>query len=88
MIYKTCDRTIIRITGLQPGKTRLMVNVTFTPVDAAQPTLYHSGVDLEVFEPLILIKPKHMSGKSLLMARHSSIQLETNLDGMSQLEFR
>jgi hypothetical protein len=41
-----------------------------------------------VFEPLILIKPKHMSGKSLLMARHSSIQLETNLDGMSQLEFR
>jgi nuclear pore complex protein Nup210 len=87
VIYKTCDRTIIRITGLQPGKTRLMVNVTFTPVDAAQPTLYHSGVDLEVFEPLILIKPKHMSGKSLLMARHSSIQLETNLDGMSQLEF-
>ena len=76
------------MTGLQPGRTKLMVNVTFTAVNVPDPIIYHASVDLEVFEPLVLMKPKHIPGKSLLMARHSSIQLETNLDGSAQIEYR
>ncbi|XP_970065.4 nuclear pore membrane glycoprotein 210 [Tribolium castaneum] len=87
VIYKTCDKTIVRVTGLQPGKTKLYVNVTFNAVDATQPTVYQAYVDLEVFEPLMLVTPRHMPGRSLLMARHSSIQLQTNLEGIVNIEY-
>ncbi|RZC37684.1 nuclear pore membrane glycoprotein 210, partial [Asbolus verrucosus] len=91
VIYKTNDRTIIRVTGLLPGKTKLNVNVTFRGVDDVPPTVYHSSIDLEVFEPLLLVKPQGLvgrkRGKALVMARHSSIQLETNMDDSSTIEY-
>lgn len=73
---------------MQPGKTKLNVNVTFRAIDIAEPAVFQASVDLEVFEPLVLYSPKHMHGRSLLMARHSSIQLQTNLDGVTHLEYR
>lgn len=90
VVYKNSDKVIIRVTGLQPGKTKLNINVTLTKSAKANrpPLVFQASIDLEVFDPIVLTHPAGVSGKSLLMAQYSSLQLQTNLDGMSNIEYR
>lgn len=74
--------------GNQPGKTKLSLNVSITLDERKYPTIFHASIDLEVVEAMALLQPIRLfDSSSLLMARHSFLQLKTNLDVSCQMEY-
>ncbi|KAL1512846.1 hypothetical protein ABEB36_002363 [Hypothenemus hampei] len=85
------DRIVLKLTGLQAGTTRIFVNVTTPGVIANKPNvhtiMYSAHVDIEIVKRFTLTKPGHVHGSSLLMAPFSRIQLETNLDSITDVVY-
>lgn len=87
IIYKNSDASIIRVIGVQAGRTKLALNVTVNLEEKKSTIVYHSSIDIEVIEAMRLVEPAKFSGLSLLMARHSFLQLKTNLDESCHMEY-
>nr|XP_022913052.1 nuclear pore membrane glycoprotein 210 isoform X1 [Onthophagus taurus] len=89
--YDAGDLISIRIRGLRPGKTKLTLNVT-VPGNVVQSKMktvtFTETMDFDVFEELALMSPPGFSGKALLMAPNSSIQLMTNADSNSRCSYK
>ncbi|XP_076259039.1 nucleoporin 210 [Rhynchophorus ferrugineus] len=85
------DRIVLKLTGLQVGSTRVFVNVTAPGVIANKPKLqsivFSAFVDIEIVEQFALTNPKHIHESPLLMAPFSQIQLETNLDLVTNIDY-
>lgn len=81
------DRIEIKLTGLQPGKTRLFVNATVPAavlnIQNLATVMLSAVTDIEIIQELSLVNPPDMPGRSLLMAPFSELQLETNMDETS-----
>ncbi|KAJ8985936.1 hypothetical protein NQ317_010693 [Molorchus minor] len=80
---KKADRVAIKVLGLQPGKTRLFLNVTVPGLSAdkqnIESVMLSAYLDIEVIMKLRLEYPD-FPVKKLNMAPFSQIQLRTNLD--------
>ncbi|XP_066245926.1 nuclear pore membrane glycoprotein 210 [Euwallacea similis] len=78
------DRIALKLTGLQPGLTRVTINVSAPGFVVNKPNVqsvvFSAFVDIEIVDQFLLTKPKHVQETSLLMAPFSHIQLETNMD--------
>ncbi|KAH1015131.1 hypothetical protein HUJ05_012909 [Dendroctonus ponderosae] len=83
------DRIVLKLTGLQAGTTRVIVNVTIPGIVANKPNvhtlMYSAYVDIEIVDQFVLTKPSHVPGSSLLMAPFSHVQLETNMDLVNEV---
>ncbi|KRT81282.1 hypothetical protein AMK59_6258, partial [Oryctes borbonicus] len=92
IIYGPRNQISTRIYGLSPGKTKLRLNVTVPGTAANCPSKsfvsFTDSIDIEVFEGLMLIEPKGVSSRSVLMAPHSSLQIKTNMDNNYQVSYR
>lgn len=79
----------MKLTGLQAGATRVIVNVTIPGVVANKPNvhtlMYSAFIDIEIVDQFILTKPNRVPGSSLLMAPFSHVQLETNMDQVNEV---
>ncbi|CAH1116509.1 unnamed protein product [Phaedon cochleariae] len=84
---KKPDRVAIKVHGLQPGRTRLLVNATVPGPTAnvanLESVMLSAWFDIEVIQEFSLLLPKDVPGTSLLMAPFSEIQLKTNMDSSS-----
>ncbi|ENN74710.1 hypothetical protein YQE_08827, partial [Dendroctonus ponderosae] len=84
------DRIVLKLTGLQAGTTRVIVNVTIPGIVANKPNvhtlMYSAYVDIEIVDQFVLTKPSHVPGSSLLMAPFSHVQLETNMDLVNEVK--
>lgn len=90
-MYFPEDQLSIRLVGLQPGYTRLNLQVTVPAIvaniiDKPNVTYQHS-IDLIVFEALTLTAPSGVASKPLIMAPHSSLQLQTNMDFYAVIKY-
>lgn len=77
--------------GLKAGKTTLHLNTVVPGIVANRPdrlhVVYSTSVDIEVFEALVVTFPR-VSGETILMAPQSTLQLETNMDGINKVYYR
>ncbi|GJQ66575.1 hypothetical protein Trydic_g4553 [Trypoxylus dichotomus] len=92
IVYGPRNKISTRIYGLSPGKTKLRLNVTVPGIAANCPSKsfvsFTDTIDIEVFEGLILLEPKGVSSRSVLMAPYSSLQIKTNMDSQYQVSYR
>lgn len=90
--YQSEDQVSARYMALSPGKTKLRLNVTVPGTAANCPNeksvVFKDAIDVEVFEGLSLTEPKGVSGKMVLMAPHSSLQIKTNMDSTSKIAYK
>lgn len=92
IMYGSNDKISTRVMAISPGRTKLRLNVTI-PGHVAncpeRPFVYFSdAIDIEIFEGLVLIEPKDVSSRSVLMAPYSSLKIITNMDGQSQISYK
>lgn len=91
MEYKPDTQITMRLTGLQIGKTKLFLNVTvpgFIANSNRKEVVFSSSLDVDVFEPLLILSPPGITGIPVLMAPRSTLRLKTNMDATSKLKYR
>ncbi|KAI4468828.1 nuclear pore membrane glycoprotein [Holotrichia oblita] len=90
--YGSNDKISTRVIGISPGRTKLRLNVTVPGHVANCPdkplVQFSDAIDIEIFEGLVLLEPKDVSSRSVLMAPHSSLRIMTNMDGQSQISYK
>lgn len=89
--YKADDQVVARLTGLIAGRTRLHLNITVPASlteNGKKPVVFSTSIEVEVFEKLVLVKPKDIFSSLLLMTPYSSMQLETNMHHVAKIEYR
>lgn len=89
--YRKQDRLSIRLTGLLPGKTRIVLNATLPGITTESDStfvMFSTFIDVEIFDELQLINPSTHKKSCVLLAPHSWIQLETNFDDMKSVQYR
>lgn len=89
--YKPEDQVVIRLTGLTAGRTRLYLNITVPAClteNGKKPVKFITSIEIEVFEKLVLVKPKDIFSSFLLMTPQSSMQLQTNMDRITKIEYK
>ncbi|KAB0791745.1 hypothetical protein PPYR_03545 [Photinus pyralis] len=89
--YGLEDEVVMRVVGLAPGRTTVHLDVIVPGYVSSKRNNYHKifsdSLDIEVFESFALKHPASTNGKLILLSTHSSIQLETNMDGLLKLRY-
>lgn len=82
----------IKLAALSSGRTRVSVNATLAGHIAAFPKkpeiVFSAFVDIEVFEGFKLTRPISELPSFLLLAPFTTIQLQTNMDGLHHIVYR
>lgn len=78
--------------GLQAGYTRLNLEVTvranIANINDKPNITYKHSLEFNVFEALMLISPTEGASRPILMAPHSTLQLQTNMDFCAVIKYR
>lgn len=91
MEYTPDTQISMRLTAKQIGRTKLYLNVTVPGVVSntnKKEVIFSTSLDIDVFEPLMIMSPHGVSGIPVLMAPRSSLKLKTNMDSTSRLRYR
>lgn len=91
-MYKKQDRIAVKLTGLVPGRTRVILNATLpgnsTDLDGKSFVMFSSYLDIEVFDDLRVIAPNRFRKSWILIAPYSHSRLETNFDDTPSLSYK
>ncbi|KAK4884343.1 hypothetical protein RN001_000614 [Aquatica leii] len=88
--YLSEDEVCIHITGQSPGRTTIRLKIVVPGIVSESYNshiTYTDSVEVEIFEKFVLESPNSIDGKYVLMAEHSTLQLQTNMDGFKQLQY-
>ncbi|KAK9877492.1 hypothetical protein WA026_018603 [Henosepilachna vigintioctopunctata] len=90
--YKKQDRIAVKVIGLAPGRTRIVLNATLpgnsTELEEKSFVMFSSFMDIEVFDDLRLISPSRFVKSWILIAPNSHTTLQTNFDDTPSLQFK
>ncbi|KAL3288731.1 hypothetical protein HHI36_003166 [Cryptolaemus montrouzieri] len=92
IFYKKQDRLAVKVTGLVPGRTKIILNATLpgssTDMGEKSFVMFSTFMDIEVFDDLRLIVPHKYVKSWVLIAPNSRLRLETNFDDTPSLQYR
>ncbi|XP_045469275.1 nuclear pore membrane glycoprotein 210 isoform X1 [Harmonia axyridis] len=92
ILYKKQDRIAVKLTGLVPGRTKVILNATLpgnsTDLDGKSFVMFSTFMDIEVFDDLKLTVPNRFIKSWILIAPHSHLRLETNFDDTPSISYK